>query len=174
MSDEQEKGILFKRKFTVDASGIDANGHYNNARYSEDLENSRVALQRAYGISDKTLRAQGLALFITYSTLTYVEELKAGHEVEICTGILSRGTASIYMRQEMKRKDELVNSGYFELVFVDINKNNRPISIDKAGERIENLQKLINKLPDIRSSENQNLPEVKVSRLMRALRRASR
>jgi acyl-CoA thioester hydrolase len=73
----------FSLRIRVRGYELDAQGHVNQAVYTQYAEHARWELLRAAGVSHDDLAASGIGPALLKTTIRFQRELRAGDEVEV-------------------------------------------------------------------------------------------
>jgi acyl-CoA thioester hydrolase len=95
----------FGLRIRVRGYELDAQGHLNQAVYSQYAEHARWECLRAAGVSQDDLAARGLGPAMLKTTVRFLRELRAGDEVDVSCAFEWRDGKLIELVQEFRLPD---------------------------------------------------------------------
>jgi acyl-CoA thioester hydrolase len=95
----------FSLRIRVREYELDAQGHLNQAVYSQYAEHARWECLRAAGVSQDDLAASGLGPAMLKTTVRFLRELRAGDEVDVNCAFEWRDGKLIELVQDFRLPD---------------------------------------------------------------------
>jgi len=116
--------FVFENKIRIRYAETDKMGYVYYGNYAAFYEVARTEMLRSTGISYKELEEMGVMLPVTNLQIRYLQPAKYDDEITIKTTIKDRPHVRISFDYEIYNQENvLLNTGFSELVFVDILKN---------------------------------------------------
>lgn len=116
--------FVFENQIRIRYAETDKMGYVYYGNYAAFYEVARTEMLRSTGISYKELEDMGVMLPVTNLQIKYFQPAKYDDVITIKTSIKERPNVRIQFDYEIYNQDKkLLNTGFTELVFVDIQKN---------------------------------------------------
>ncbi|MBE8715438.1 acyl-CoA thioesterase [Sphingobacterium hungaricum] len=116
--------FVFENQIRIRYAETDKMGYVYYGNYAAFYEVARTEMLRSTGISYKELEDMGVMLPVTNLQIKYFHPAKYDDVITIKTSIKERPNVRIQFDYEIYNQEEkLLNSGFTELVFVDIQRN---------------------------------------------------
>ena len=96
--------MIHESKFNIRTFHTDGFGHVNNARYLEILEEARWQFADNIGLVE-ILREQELGFIIMDLRIRFREPVSEGDSIRVATSLITLGSASGEVRQQVNRND---------------------------------------------------------------------
>jgi len=130
MNETESRGLpVFRMRFAVPAEAIDQNGHVNNVRYLEWMQDIAVHHWRAVG--GETVNAENNATWVARSHhIEYLRPAYEGNHIEAVTWVttLRRVRSQRCYRFKRLDDDQILATGETDWVFVD-QRSGRPRTV---------------------------------------------
>jgi len=133
--------FLDQARFTVSCeipvrlADLDLQGHVNNVRATEILQEARADFNRRCGVADMA-RSHGLRPVIASLLVEYAAEMAMGEPVRVYTGVLSLGNSSFTLVQRAEQNNRYTLYAQVTMVLVgDVGASPLPDTLKESFAR---------------------------------------
>ncbi|MBO5996966.1 MAG: tol-pal system-associated acyl-CoA thioesterase [Alphaproteobacteria bacterium] len=117
----------------------DAGGIVYHANYLCFAERARTEFLHKLGFSNHKMLSEDIGIVVSHLEIDYKQPAYLEDKLTVETSVLKMGAATMLLKQDIKRKDDLIASLKVSVVFIKVSEK-KPIRIPEAFRNLVDVQ----------------------------------